>query len=174
MARIGIETSRFVLIKMRLIKDDRVIKTSKCWLWTGTISATGYGRIGKRIDGKMKNFAVHRLVHEQEIGKIPKGHFVCHRCDIRNCVRPDHLFTGTAYDNNWDMMNKGRHRDRSKSQTHCKYGHALDKFRKKKTQRYCSECKRNSGEKRKDKAREYHRQWRLKRKNALTSSPESK
>ena len=41
-------------------------------------------------------------------GPIPKGMFVLHHCDNPPCVRPDHLFLGTAADNTADMMSKGR------------------------------------------------------------------
>jgi len=86
----------------------RVKKTSGCWLWTGAKLPAGYGTIGS---GGRRGASVytHRLSWEIANGRtVPAGLFVLHHCDNPQCVRPDHLFIGTAADNAQDAIAKGR------------------------------------------------------------------
>ena len=83
----------------------RVVKSEGCWEWAGPCNEGGYGRVTwnhRRV--------AHRISWEMAYGPIPEGLFVLHHCDNRRCVRPEHLFLGTANDNIQDMNAKGRAR----------------------------------------------------------------
>src|SRR5262245_58279388 len=79
---------------------------SGCWLWDGSYSGGGYGTF--YVGGRLKQMPAHRFSYEVHKGPIPEGLFVCHHCDVRECVNPDHLFVGTQSDNIQDMLIKKR------------------------------------------------------------------
>lgn len=67
---------------------QQVDKTESCWLWTGSLTHNGYGRMGFR--GKVHR--AHRLAYELLIGgAIPDGLTLDHLCRERRCVNPAHL-----------------------------------------------------------------------------------
>jgi hypothetical protein len=77
----------------------------ECWIWTGCIHANGYAQIRY----KKETLQAHRLSYRFHVGFIPDDKFVLHRCDVRHCINPDHLFLGTNQDNMLDMITKSRH-----------------------------------------------------------------
>ncbi len=81
-----------------------------CWLWTGYTKSDGYGSLKyhKRL------YSAHRFAWMVQIGEIPDGEgwhgtVIRHRCDIRNCVKPEHLELGTQFENIQDRDRRGRH-----------------------------------------------------------------
>lgn len=117
--------------------------TTGCWLWFKNAGKHGHGLLRH---GSGSAFLAHRVSWEIHRGPIPKGLFVCHKCDTPQCINPDHLFTGTPRDNTRDMMNKGRSRFPQKK-THCKNGHLFsnENVVKMNASRRCKICLREYG-----------------------------
>lgn len=82
-----------------------VIKTDTCWL---------YGNPDKKYYGtflclpEAKSVTAHRYSWELANGPILDDSYVLHKCDVKQCVNPSHLFLGTPRDNIIDMVHKGR------------------------------------------------------------------
>jgi hypothetical protein len=79
------------------------VPESGCWLWTGHL-CWGYGQVMLNY----RRYRAHRWTWELFNGPIPAGLQVLHRCDVRCCVNPAHLFLGTHEDNMGDMAAKSR------------------------------------------------------------------
>jgi HNH endonuclease len=75
-----------------------------CWLWTGSMVRSGYGRVS--IGNK--SVRAHRVAWALANETTMPDQWVLHRCDNPPCVRPDHLFLGDVRDNVRDMISKGR------------------------------------------------------------------
>lgn len=83
----------------------KVEKTDGCWIWIAGKRSSGYGEI--KVNG-VGTVSAHRVSWILAHGSIPEGACVLHRCDVRACVRPDHLYLGDRGDNARDTHRRGR------------------------------------------------------------------
>jgi len=77
-----------------------------CWEWEKSLSARGYGQFHYQGTTRL----AHRLsaLLSGIIDDIHEDIFICHSCDNRKCVNPEHLWKGTNQDNMRDCAEKGR------------------------------------------------------------------
>jgi len=109
-----------------------------CWNWTGKVGLKGYGILPRPFKG------AHRWIYEQIHGEInnPKL-YVCHKCNNKLCVNPDHLYLGTAKDNARDYQIL---RMKFPPMTHCRRGHKYKRTTA--GRRICNICRNASARKR--------------------------
>ncbi len=86
---------------------DREGNMGGCWMWRGAKTSYGYGKMRDHY----KHVGTHRVSYMLNIGPIPIGMHVLHKCDNPACVNPSHLFLGTQSDNMKDMFKKKRNRN---------------------------------------------------------------
>jgi hypothetical protein len=101
--RSGVTKLRAKLLA-NIVVEDRGFE-SPCWIWTRSVNNAGYGNV--RWNGRQ--FGAHRASYLAFKGPIPECHWALHKCDQRDCLRPDHIYLGLPVENVNDMRRKGRH-----------------------------------------------------------------
>ena len=93
-------------IRLKRLFSRSVITEIGCMEWVGCYNKNGYGYAGVWgiVDTVPRH--IYRLIHQIKV--LPKGSYICHHCDNRKCINPDHLFIGTQKENMMDCSRKGR------------------------------------------------------------------
>jgi hypothetical protein len=80
----------------------------ECWEWNG-VKRSGYGRfvLEWRKGNDRDIISAHRYSYILAHGAIPEGLIICHKCNTRSCVNPNHIYAGTYSDNQQDSIRAG-------------------------------------------------------------------
>lgn len=90
----------------RIFDNVMTVPESGCWIWMRALNRSGYGQLTylkKHMEAHRASWIAHR-------GEIPNGVGVLHRCNIRSCVNPDHLYLGGQKENVADAISAGTFR----------------------------------------------------------------
>jgi len=118
------------------------MRVGMCWLWTGAPSTQGYGIFRIKRDGRWRAMQAHKYMLEKKLGRpLRPGFNSLHTCDVKLCMRPDHLYEGTHAQNAQDAVVRGLHPQANK--THCPQGHAYteDNTVRRRGYRECRACR---------------------------------
>ena len=76
----------------KIFQAIRLVDDSRCWIWQGQVSNSGYGRVHEvQTDRSLKMVSAQSASYRAFIAEVPEGALVRQRCGNRLCVNPEHL-----------------------------------------------------------------------------------
>ena len=107
--RIKDNTGKFIALDpVERLKNSYIVDPNTgCWKYTGYIATNGYGQ----ITVNKKTLRVHRFSYETFIGHLDPTLEICHSCNCKSCINPEHLRQDTRSSNAVDKSYVFAHAD---------------------------------------------------------------
>jgi hypothetical protein len=86
------------------LTGNYVIRDNGCWEWIRAKKSSGYGV--QWFKGRL--YPAHRLMWIALHGEPLPGYDICHWCNNKLCVNPEHLYQGTRTENMQQSVRQGR------------------------------------------------------------------
>ena len=82
-----------VRLQQKILAQHRKDTDSDCWLWSGQISNSGYGKmmIKDESTNQTRMESAPEVSYMAFVGEVPSGMIARQTCGNRLCVNPDHL-----------------------------------------------------------------------------------
>ncbi len=94
-----------IKLRRRIIKNINK-EPNGCWIWKRRSRKQGYAQITYQVDGRTKHTSPHRLAYVLFRNRpdllTDKKLLVCHKCDHKDCINPEHMFVGDWLENAMD------------------------------------------------------------------------
>ena len=86
------------------------VRENGCWEFTGAISSSGHGNVRVKMPKRagcvrFKTMGTH--VISFWVNKHRTRKHICHECNFKPCINPDHLYAGTRSANMKQMVADG-------------------------------------------------------------------
>jgi len=71
----------------QIVKDEN----SGCWIWSGQISNSGYGKLMIKDEYGTKTESAQKVSYMAFIDQVDRNTLIKQSCNNRLCVNPEHL-----------------------------------------------------------------------------------